>query len=401
MLLNKITKQSNLKKGMNMSNIPVSSLHDNPRLATLFDSLHQVEDPRSRNIKHPLVSILFIAICATVGGANDFVAIEQFGIAHMDWFVQLIQLPFGIPSHDTFNRIFSLICNVQLNSLLLLWLADCNATFDEQISIDAKTVKAQSSGCPLTILRAWSSKNSSVLAQMKVNQCTNEISVIPKLLALLDLKGKVVTIDAIGTQKKIVDQIVEGGGEYLLPVKGNQGTLHQDLKVFLDDLSDGAFDHHVGYTYHETIEKGHGRIEIRRCWATDCVGWIQQKREWEKLTSIALIEVKIIKKGKVSCGRRYFISSLSADAQRILATVRNHWSIENQLHWSLDTTLEEDKSTVRKWHAPLNIATIKSVAFSLLKKMDSNLGIQAKRKWANCHFYTLLSILINPGKSLN
>lgn len=377
-----------------MSNIPSALLHANHRFATLIDILQEIHDPRiNRGKRHPIVSSILIAICATIGGANSYLAIEQFGKDHLDWFAELIDIPNGIPSHDTLTRIFSLIDHRELAGWLLLWLSDCSNENDDCISIDAKTIKAQSFDHPLSILRAWSSRQCMVLAQTKVRSDSNEITAIPQLLRMLDLKGKIVTIDAIGTQKTIVRQIVDQGGEYVLPVKGNQHNFYNDLKLYLDDMIEGSFGNI--FTYQETLDKGHGRLEKRRSWSTDNIEWLTQRKEWAKITSITVIESECYKKNEISIARRYFISSLPAEAHNILRIVRNHWNIENQLHWGLDVVFEEDRSTVRQGFGPQNIAIIKSVAFSLLKREPSNFGVKIKRSRANCNMPYLTKVLLN------
>lgn len=369
----------------------------NERLATLFSCLEELTDPRiNRRKEHPLITIVMIAICAHIGGANNWVEVEDFGKNHADWFASCLDLSKGIPSHDTFNRVFSMLDHFELKFWLLLWLEDVMCKSGQQITIDGKVIKAWSTEDPLTIVRAWSATSRLVIDQVRVAPGHNEITAIKKLIDLLNLEGKVVTIDAIGTQRKIVSKIIEKKGDYVLPVKRNQHYLHSDISQYMNSIMDGQFES-IAYDFCETFDKDHGRFEIRRCYTTDNIDWLSQKNDWINLRSISVVELYMEKKGKTSVHRRYFISSLPPDAQRILSIVRNHWSIENNLHYSLDVNFLEDRSTIRKGFGPQNFSLLRSFVASLLSHAPSAGSIKTKRTRANCNFAFLLGVLVNTA----
>lgn len=380
-----------------MNNIQELISQKNGRLATLFACLEEITDPRiNRRLDHPLITVIMIAICAHIGGANNWVEVEDFGKNHVDWFATFLNISNGIPSHDTFNRVFSILDHFELKFWLLLWLEDVICKSGTQITIDGKVIKAWSSKDPLTIVRAWSAASKIVIDQVRVAPERNEITAIKKLFTTLDLKGKVVTIDAIGTQRKIVATIVEKNGDYLLPVKTNQNSLHADISMFMDSLMNDEFDN-ISYDYCRTVDNDHGRFEVRRCYTTDCIDWLPQKNNWKNLKSISVIELYSERRGKASINKRYFISSLPPKADVILSTVRNHWSIENQLHYSLDVNFLEDRSTIRKGFGPQNFSLLRSFVASLLCNAPSTGSIKTKRTRANCNFAFLLAILVNTG----
>ena len=331
-----------------MSNILAERIPHNHCFATLIECINEIPDPRShRRRKHPLSSIIVLTICAILGGANSWFAVEEFGKNHRGWFIRLLDLPHGIPSHDTINRVFYLLDHHALMNWLWLWLEDLIQASDDHISLDGKVQRSLRSIDPMITIRAWADKSRLVLGQVKVPRGTNEITSIPQLLNMLDIKGKTITIDAIGTQKNVAQLIVEKGGNYVLPIKANQHRLFSDMKLFLDDMAKDKFDD-VLYTYHQTENRGHGRHEIRRCWTTQDIDWFEEKHLWYNMKSISIIESTRTEKNKTSISRRYFVTDLPSDAQRILSIVRSHWGIENGPHWSLDVVFEEDRSTVRK-----------------------------------------------------
>ena len=380
-----------------MSNIQAERVPNNPSFATLLDCVSAVNDPRiNRGKKHPLGSVIILTICSIIGGANSWVAVEEFGELHKGWFIRFLDLPHGIPSHDTIGRIFSILDTKQLMGWLSLWLESVVGPEDEHLSIDGKVVKALTTTNPLIILRAWSEKNRVVLAQLKVPKGTNEITAIPTLLNMLDITNKIITIDAIGTQKNIADLIVKKGGHYVLPIKGNQHQLYSDVKLYMDDVIDGNLDAN-SRSYFETSDTGHGRHEIRRCWTTNNTDWYEQKHRWTNMKTISAIESERTIKGVTSITRRYFISDLDTVAQRILTIVRNHWSIENGPHWALDVVFEEDKSTVRVGNSPQNFAVLRSFCLSLLKNDSTEGSMRSKRLRANCNFTHLMKILLNTN----
>lgn len=380
-----------------MNNIQDIISQKNGRLANLILCIEEISDPRiDRNLEHPLVTILMIAICAHIGGANDWVEIQHFGKLHIEWFATFLDVSNGIPSHDTFGRVFSMISNFELKFWLLLWLEDVLCKGGQQISLDGKVIKAWSSKDPLTMLNAWSTASRAIIGQIRVAPGHNEITTIKKMLKLLNLKGKVVTIDAIGTQKEIAASIVEEGGDYVLPVKRNHPTFHDDVKLFMDSVVDGQFDY-VPYDFDKTLDKDHGRIETRLCYSTGYIDWMHQKKDWSHLKSLTVIEIKVEKNGVTSNHRRYFISSLEPNAPKILSIVRNHWGIENYLHRSLDVNALEDRSTIRKGSGPQNFSLLRCFVASLLSNSPFSGSIKHNKTQASHSFPFLLGILLNKG----
>lgn len=367
---------------------------------TLFDNFMQIKDPRREHQKfHSLIDMLVIATCATICGAEHWTEIEEFGKAKQEWFASFLELKNGIPSHDTFQRVFMLLDSDQLKQSFVDWI---NSAVDlsegSLVSIDGKNLRGSKSPAngkkALNIVSAWASEQSVVLGQVKCEEKSNEITAIPELLKMLELKGCIVTIDAMGCQTEIVKEIVEKEADYVISLKGNQGTLHQEVKDYLDWGERQNFKG-IAVDYHETLEKGHGRIEQRKCWATEEIDWLEQKEEWKGLKSVIMVEAeREIIGGEKTVERRYFISSLKADAGEALQAVRGHWAIENQLHWCLDIGYREDDCRTREENAAENLAMIRHIGINLLKQEKScKLGIKSKRLKAGWDERYLLKIL--------
>ncbi len=390
-----LTQNHPLKKGVLM-NMPVELSQENKSFATLLEYIKQIHDPRmQKKITYPLSSIIVISLCAFIAGSNNCVEIAQYAKERKQWLKKYFNIECGFPSHDTINRVFSLINPKEFNYWMTKWLKSLFPESDV-INIDGKVIKSYSSNDPLTLVRAWSSNCKIVLAQIKVSYDSNEITAIPKLLDMLDLKGKIITIDAIGTQKKITAQLVDKEAYYCLALKGNQHLFYQDIKLFLDSMSNSEFEN-VNYTYYETFDTAHGRRETRRCWSTNNISWLEQMQEWKGLRSISVVESTVIKNGKTSINRRYFISNLEADASNILRIIRSHWSIENQLHWHLDVTLNEDKSSIKGIFVSQNISLLRSIIISLLSLLPIEAGFNRKRQTVNRRPSLLKKILLKSG----
>lgn len=313
----------------------------NPKI--YFDA---VPDPRrqTENKLHTLSDILSIALCGILSGMDDWESLVEFAEAKEAWFRQFLPLANGIPSHDTFGRVFSLIDPEAFEAAFFEWAstAQIGGAALSHLALDGKSVRRSHrghAGRALHLLHAWSSDARLLLAQRKVDAKENEIVAIPEVLSLFDLNGVTVTIDAMGCQKAVAEKIIEGGGDYVLALKGNQGTLHEDVRLFMDQAAAQQPQGQV-----ETIEKNHGRIETRRIWVSEQTAWLDQKIAWPGLRTLAMVESLREIGGKTSSERRYFIASLPADAQRIGQTIRAHWSIENSLHWVLDMAFSEDAS---------------------------------------------------------
>jgi len=367
-----------------------------PSITSFFSVL---EDPRSDlTRRHKLIDIMTIAICGVICGADSWVELEQFGKSKEEWLKGFLELPNGIPSHDTFGRVFALLDAQQFRDCFLAWVQAVSAvTRGQVIAIDGKTLRRshdKSLGkSAIHMVSAWASENRLVLGQTKVAEKSNEITAIPELLALLDISGCIVTIDAMGCQKEIARLIIEDSGDYVLALKENQGQLYREVKELFEDeglvASEGDF--------HETVNKGHGRLEHRRCWSIadqEYISYLNLKGEWRGLRSVAKVTGERRIGEKVSIESRYYISSLPGGAEQLLRAVREHWGIENSLHWVLDIAFREDESRVRKGHGPENLATMRHMALNLLRRETSSKGgVKARRLRAGWDETYLLKVL--------
>jgi predicted transposase YbfD/YdcC len=348
-----------------------------------------VTDPRIQNAnqRHELGDMLVLTILAVICGADSWTAVEQFGKAKRADLKAFLKLPHGIPSHDTLGDLFARLCPEQLQAGFLSWVNSLVSVSDgEIVAIDGKTLRRSydtgNGRGAIHMVSAWASANRMVLGQVKVDAKSNEITAIPALLNVLHLDGAIVTIDAMGCQKAIAEQIIERGGDYVLALKGNQSGLHEDVELFLSGGLDKGFEG-IAHGFHETLDKGHGRVEVRRYWISEQIDWLESKAAWSGLRSIGLVESERHEGDKITTERRYFIASIEADAEVFAQAVRTHWTIENQLHWSLDMTFREDDCRVRQGHAAQNLATIRHLALNLLKNETSlKCGLQIKRQRA-------------------
>jgi predicted transposase YbfD/YdcC len=353
--------------------------------ASIVEHFAGVGDPRlERKREHLLMDILVIAISAVVCGANDWVAVETFGKAKESWLRKFLALPNGIPSHDTFGRVFALLEPDQLQESFVSWIqAVAQVTEGQVVAIDGKTLRhsydRRSAKAAIHMVSAWAAQNHVVLGQLKAEEKSNEITAIPELLRLLDVSGCLVTIDAMGCQRAIAAQIVKQGGDYVLALKRNHETLYEAVEALFvraqDTPNAGPALH-----YYETYDKAHGRVEIRRHWTTDAVAELEQHDAWAKLTCLGKVESERHVDGKVSCEQRYYLASIANDVQQFAQAVRGHWGIENQVHWVLDVAFQEDHCRVRTGHAPENLAVLRHIALNLLRRdATANIGIQNKR----------------------
>lgn len=347
-----------------------------------------ITDPRDeRYVKHSLVNIITIAICGAICGADDWVAVETFGHAKREWLEKHLDLPNGIPSHDTFGTVFAYLDPQAFQQSFINWVrAVSEVTEGEIVPIDGKTLRrSHDKGIgkeAIHMVSAWANQSHLVLGQVKVDDKSNEITAIPALLELLALKGCLVTIDAIGCQKEIARQIVDQQADYVLALKENQGKLYQEVVDLFAAGVKTDFEH-IPYHFHPDFNKGHGRLEWRRCWTIDdphFIAYLDPDHTWPALTSVVMVEAQRTLQGQTSTEKRYYISSLPGDPHHLLQATRQHWGIENKLHWVLDVAFREDHSRVRRGHAPENLAVVRHIALNLLKQETSlNCGIHTKR----------------------
>ena len=367
-----------------------------PSIREHFESLR---DPRiDRQKRHHLIDIISISICAALCGAEGWTDVEAFGKAKKDWFETFLELPNGIPSHDTFGRFFSLLDPQAFQDTFLQWVQSVNDLFKGQVvAIDGKCLRRShdhgKGKAAIYMVSAWATANQLVLGQVKTDEKSNEITAIPKLLRALEVKGCIVTIDAAGCQKGIATQIRSQGADYVLALKGNQGNLREYVEDYFTTARANDF-HGVPHDYHETIDGGHGRVEIRRHWSIEPFRDFPGKAAWKDLRSIGMVESERHIGSEVTLDCRYYISSLPADAKQFAASVRAHWGVENGLHWCLDVGFREDDCRVRQGNASENFAVVRHIALNLLKKERSfKGGMRAKRLKAGWDQDYLIKIL--------
>ena len=352
--------------------------------AKIQDHFTELTDPRRRKVLYPLINVVVIAGCAVIGGADDFVAIAEFGRKKRQWLAKFLDLKEGIPSHDRFNAILAAIKPAEFEKCLLSWITALHAITDGQvIAIDGKTLRrsydASSNKSAIQMVSAWATENHISLGQVVVDAKSNEITAIPKLLEILELSGSLVTIDAMGCQVEIARKIIHAKADYCLAAKGNQPTLHQGIVDFFNDHLDDDFAR-TQTRRHETQEKGHGRTETR--WYDICPvpDDLPDRSRWPNLKAIGIVISHVLRDGKDCYQVRYYILSMYLSAKRFAEAVRGHWGIENSLHWQLDVTFQEDQSRIRKGHADANFSILRRTALSLLKnETTAKVGIKNKR----------------------
>ncbi|MCQ3980331.1 MAG: ISAs1 family transposase [Anaerolineae bacterium] len=364
-----------------------------------------IDDPRYHHSPpHLLVDIITIALCALISGANDWEAVAAFGRAKESWLRTFLRLPNGIPSADTFERVFAQIDPEQFQASFIHWVAAIShLTAGEVVAVDGKTlcgsVDRSNDRKAIHLVSAWASQNHLVLGQVKVDDKSNEITAIPELLRLLTLPGCIVTIDAMGCQTEIAAQIVAQGADYVLALKENQGHLYREVaRLFKDALTEPRRG--IPFETAHTIEKGHGRIEKRQVWTIshpDYLKYLDPTGRWTGLESVVRVDSQRQFNHHHSQESRYYISSLAGEPTVLNTVVRTHWTIENQLHWVLDVAFREDDSRVRRGYAPENLAVLRHMALNLLKQEHtSKLSIQNKRlraAWDNDYLLQILCLL--------
>jgi predicted transposase YbfD/YdcC len=358
-----------------------------------------LSDPRmNKKIKHNLMDMITIMICAVISGANGWVEIEEYGKAKYDWFKTILKLPNGIPSHDTFGRLFALLATEELERCFQRWVQSVAEVVEGGIHIDGKQLRRSydkaSNKAAIHLVSAWASSVGLTLGQVKTEAKSNEITAIPELLKMLELKGCIVTLDAMGCQKRIVEQIVEQEGDYVLALKGNQDGLYTEVMDLFQEAVDTNFTE-LKWDYYETEEKNHGREEIRRYWTIKSLDSLREIQGWKNLNGIGMVESERRVGETASTEHRFYITSLDGNAKQLAQAVRSHWGIENSLHWILDVAFREDESRIRNGNAAENFSLLRRLALNLIKQeKSSKRGTQVKRMragWDNDYLLTILT----------
>lgn len=371
-----------------------------PAPTSIAAHFSQLPDPRVRRTRrHALGDILVITLCGVICGADDWVAIARFGRAKRKWFRTFLALPHGIPSHDTFGRVFAALDPEAFKGAFLAWVHTvADLLPGDVIAIDGKTLRhtfdTAADKAAIHMVSAWATGQGLCLGQVKTDAKSNEITAIPKLLDVLALRDRIVTIDAMGCQTAIARTIQAKGGDYVLSLKGNQTRLHDEIRTLFTDAEARAF-RDLPHTTAETVDGDHGRIEVRRAWATDDLGWLADRSRWSGLRSVLRVDAERTVGDRTSRETRFFISSLPPDATQLARVVRSHWAIENSLHWVLDVAMNQDRTRIRKDHAPDNLAVLHHIALNLLKQdRTEKLGIKNKRLAAGWDHDYLLRVIM-------
>ena len=368
---------------------------------SFLNHFETLTDPRiERSKEHLLIDIVAIAILAVISGADGWGAIELYGKAKYEWLRGFLKLPNGIPSHDTFSRVFARLEPKQFQECFLSWVNSITKKLElEVIAIDGKTMKQSydrnQSQKPLHIVSAWSASHQLVLGQKKINNKSNEVTAIPALLELLEIEESIITIDAMGCQKEIAALIIKKKGDYLLALKGNQKLLHKDVKNWFELARKEKFAGRE-HSYYQQIEAGHHRVEKRQIWtvAVSELLPLHNQSLWDGLKTVVMVVSERRLWNKTTTEVRFYLSSLASNAEKISQAIRSHWGIENSLHWTLDVTFSEDKSRIRKDHSPENFALIRRLAVNLLKQEKGFKGsLKMKRYLAGMDNNYLVKIL--------
>lgn len=366
---------------------------------SIAEHFAELSDPRRREGVYPLLNFVVIAVCAVICGCDDFVSIAEFGRTKRSLLERFLDLSAGIPSHDRFNAIFAMLKPAEFEKCLVSWITALHdITKGQVIAIDGKTLRrsfdAASSKAAIHMVSAWATKNHISLGQVVVDDKSNEITAIPKLLEIIEISGSLVTIDAMGCQVEIAQAIVDQDADYVLAVKGNQPTLHEGIQAHFAEHVEDDFAR-VPVSRHETHEKAHGRDETRAYYVCSAPEELPDRERWPDLTAIGMTVNSVIRDGKNHCEVRFYILSKKLSARRFAEAVRGHWGIENCLHWQLDVTFGEDQSRIRKGHADANFSALRRTALALLKNNKTKkVGVKNKRILAACDDNYMLEVLL-------
>jgi predicted transposase YbfD/YdcC len=386
-------------------------MQNHPKLS-LIEHFKDLPDPRVNRTKdHDLIDLLVIAICTLLCAGESFNDMEDFGHAKHDWFKTFLTLRNGIPSHDTFNRLFAALDPKQFLDCFLRWTQSLRQAVPQEIvALDGKALRRALNADQSVkyVVSAWAESNGLVLGQLKVADKSNEITALPELLRVLELAGCIVTVDAMGTQKKIAKEIIEADADYVLALKGNHETVHEEVKTFLDDaVAETSKPRPAGakltkaaatLAVLETVEKDHGRLETRRYYQSAALDWFADQAKWEGLRSVGMVEAIREMSGKRTVERRYYLTSLPLGVETFARAVRGHWGVENKLHWVLDVCFREDQSRARAGYAAENLATLRRLALNLLQREKTKKrGIKGKQlnaSWNHAYLLRLLGVQI-------
>jgi predicted transposase YbfD/YdcC len=377
----------------------------NKSISTIGTNFADLSDPRVvGRSDHKLIDILVIGICTVICGGDDYLAMKEFGDAKESWFRTFLELPNGIPSHATFWRVFSALDPEQFQACFLSWMSAISTKTDgEIIALDGKQLRRshdrEEGKAAIHMVSAWATENRLVLGQVKVDEKSNEITAIPELLRRLDISGCLISVDAMGCQVEIADLIIEQGGDYLFALKGNQSTLHEDVELLFDDLEESDYKAYT-HDYVKTVDKGHGRIEVRHCWTISdpqIIGYLRGADRFRNLQTVIRVRSERYLDDDQSVEDRYFISSAATQAAKALQATRTHWQVENCLHWVLDIAFREDDSRIRKGHGAQNFAILRHLALNALKQeTTAKVGVKNKRLkagWDERYLSTVLGHL--------
>ena len=359
-----------------------------------------IKDPRlDRKKRHNLQEIIITAVVAVICGCDNFVEIQEFAKERIPWFKRFLLLNNGIPSHDTYCRVFAILDPKEMELAFIAWMKSITAlSKGEVVALDGKALRGSAvkgaKNKAIHIVSAWASENGVALGQVKTSEKSNEITAIPELIKLLNLEGCIVTIDAMGTQKKIAKAICEAQADYLLALKGNQDQLRRDVEYSFETAEKAGYEGFEGDCFSES-SKGHGRSETREYKTLRKLDWFPEREEWQNINSICMASCTRTISGKTSQETRYYISSLPGDAEQIGNAIRSHWSIENNLHWSLDVSFKEDACQTKRLYGPANFSVLRKIAINLVKKENSKkAGITRKRKragWSESYLEKILT----------
>ena len=367
--------------------------------ASVIEHFAELEDPRRFNKRHKLLDILVIAICAAIAGADGWEHVALFAETNEDWLRGFLELPHGVPTRHTFSRVFAALDAEQFQDCFIQWIQAVDRVTEGQIiAADGKALRRSHDRSlgkkALYMVSAWASGSGLVLGQTKVDDKSNEITALPELLDMLELEGCIITVDAIHCQTDTARTIIEKKADYVLPVKENQPRLLESLQLLFDDPEEMRW---VACDYHRTVDKGHGRIEIRECWTTsdpEYLRHIDTLAEWKGLRSITMVQAERRLGEETTTTRRYFISSLESDAKQLLHAVRTHWGIENKVHWVLDIAFGEDDCRIRKGNGAENFAVLRHIALNLLRReKTTKRSLKGKRMKAAWDKNYLLKVL--------